>query len=166
MNERFSGRIRVTLLVGALLAVGMAVAFAQPDDHDHHHHHATGAELALELYDGERWVTDESLRMGMNEIHQHFDTAHDAYRAGQLEHESAVVLADQVDEQVQFIFAHCNLPDEADAELHKLLAATLSATRTLRESDDVHDGLHALHQVLASYGEYFDHPDWSAKTRH
>jgi hypothetical protein len=57
-------------------------------------------------------------------------------------------------------FAHCNLPPAADAELHKLLAATLGTTRTLRESDDVHDGLNALHGVRESYGEYFDHPGW------
>jgi hypothetical protein len=160
MDKAISNRVRNGLVVAGLLLLGMTGAIAQ--DEGHHHEHA-GAELALELNDGERWVTDESLRTGMRSIRASFDDGHAAYRAGELDRQSAAALAEQVDEQVQFIFAHCNLPAAADAELHKLLAATLSATRTLRESENVHDGLHALHQVLESYGEYFDHPDWSSE---
>jgi hypothetical protein len=167
MQAVLSNRVRLAFLGGILLAFSVTGTLAQSDDHDHHHHHhAAGAELELQLDNGERWLTDESLRGGMQSIRRHFDAAHGAYRAGQLDRQSAAALAEQVDEQVQYIFAHCNLPAAADAELHKLLAATLGATRTLRESDNVHDGLHALHGVLESYGEYFDHPGWPDEVAH
>lgn len=162
MHTVILNRVRQILLMGSLLALVTTGVIAQ-DDHDHDH---AETELALELNDGERWMTDEPLRTGMLNIRQHFDAAHGAYRAGELDRPSAAVLAEQVDEQVQFIFAHCNLPAAADAELHKLLAATLSASRRLRESENVHDGLHDLHQMLESYAQYFDHPDWSAERRY
>ncbi|QOC22192.1 hypothetical protein IC757_14395 [Wenzhouxiangella sp. AB-CW3] len=153
------------ILFAACLAAGMIQAAAEPEDHHHHHHHHDG-ELELALNNGERWGTDESLRTGMDGIFEAFAQAHDAYRSGALNSKGAASLADQVDEQVQFIFANCNLPADADAELHKLLAATFGATATLRESDDPHDGLHQLHAVLKAYGEHFEHPGWSAAVSH
>ena len=149
--------IAFTLTLAVLVSSGVV---ASPDDDHHHHHHGDVAELELHLDDGERWATDGPLRQGMDRIHAAFDRARADYRADRLDHEGAAALADDVEEQVRYIFANCALPADADAELHKLLAAALGAASTLRADEDVHSGLHELHTVLKTYGEYFDHPEW------
>lgn len=127
---------------------------AQHSEHDQH------GELALQRDNGERWATDEPLRRGMEGIRDAFAPHHRAYEDGHFERADAAQLADSVQEQVDFMFANCELPPKADAELHKLLAATIGATQSLREDDDLHAGLHQLHEVIRTYPEYFDHPGW------
>ena len=152
--------MKTIAIILALAVLVSSVAVASVGDDHHHHHHGDVAELELELNSGERWATDASLRQGMNRIHAAFDRARDDYRADRLDRKSAAVLADEVEEQVRYIFANCALPADADAELHKLLAAALGAASTLREDEDVYTGLHEVHTVLKTYGEHFDHPGW------
>jgi len=158
----------LTLLI-LTLALCMPAA-AEKADHEHEHDQAhdhqamqTGADLDLERPETGQWATDASLRQGMAGIRDAFEPAHDAYRNDEFDAESAAELAATVDDQVNFMFANCRLPADADAELHKLLAAALGAARSLRESDDLHAGLHRLHEVLQAYAEHFDHPGWAAR---
>lgn len=153
------------VVVAATFGAGMLWAASEPEQREHHSEHHAGA-LELVLNDGARWATDEALRAGMNGIFKAFDQAHDAYRAGELETEGVAALAEQVEDRVNFMFANCNLPADADAELHKLLAAAFGAAATLRQSDNPHDGLHELHALLKAYGEHFEHPGWSADVSH
>lgn len=153
-----------TVLFIALLTLAFnGAAFAQQAGHEHGHHemHASG-ELDLEHPESGKWASDESLRQGMSELKAAFDPAHAAYRHESFDREQAAVLADTIEAQVNFMFANCRLPADADAELHKLLAAALGAAKSLRESDDLHEGLHGLHRVLQTYGDHFEHPDWDA----
>jgi hypothetical protein len=152
----------LTLSLATLLSAA-TVAAAHDDHHHHHHHHGDVADLELKHDEhGERWATDGPLRQGMDNILAAFEQAHGDFRDDGLDRQGAAALADEVEDQVRFIFANCALPADADAELHKLLAAILGAAATLREDDDVHAGLHQLHSALKIYGEYFDHPGWSA----
>lgn len=142
-----------------LLIVSPAIA-----QHGHHHDHEASPEagsLALELDEGERWATDASLRQGMADIREAFQAHHQDYRNDRFDQKSAAELADQVSDQVDFMFANCQLSSQADAELHKLLAAALDAVASLRDAEtEPYEGLHALHQVLDVYPQYFDHPGW------
>ncbi len=152
-----------TLVLNLCLVTLLVAGFAAADDDHYHHHHGDVADLELKHDEhGERWPTDDSLRQGMDNILSAFDGAHGGFRADRLDRQGAAALAEEVEDQVRFIFANCALPADADAELHKLLAAILGAAATLREDDDVHAGLHQLHSALKIYGEYFDHPGWSA----
>ncbi len=154
------------LFAGALM---LALSPVLAEDHaahhdDHHHHHAEGVDLLdLQRSDSESglWATDEPLREGMDGLKAAFEPMHSAFRNDEFDAEQASELADQINAQVNFMIVNCSLPPEPDAELHKLLAASLGAARSLRESDDLHDGLHQLHQVLQVYPEYFDHPGWT-----
>lgn len=150
---------RTVQFVLALMVLAATGVLAQ-SEHEHHHH-GIDAELTLQLNDGERWPTDAPLRTGMTDLRAAFEATHSTYRDGDLEQADADSLADRVEQQVNFIFATCSLPPAADAELHKLLAAALGAAVTLREDIDPHAGLHQLHTVLKTYGEYFDHPGWN-----
>lgn len=145
-----------------LLGLGAVVPSPAQDeaqDHSHDEMHAAGA-LDLRKPESGKWASDESLRRGMSELRDAFDRHHGEFKVGEFDSGDAALLADQAEEQVRFMFANCALPPEADAELHKLLAATLGAARTLRQSDEPHLGLHRLHQVLQAYPKYFEHPGW------
>jgi len=157
--------MRITLFRPAtlgLLVLLVAPIAVQSQDHEHDHEarHSSG-ELDLQRPDGGKWASDASLREGMNKLKEAFEPAHGAYRNDRFDSEQAADLADDVEEAVNFMFANCQLPADADAELHKLLAAALGAAQSLRDSDDLHEGLHRLHRVLQAYPDYFQHPDWS-----
>lgn len=155
-------QIRSLLALPALLTLALMSnpIAAQAPQHDHEPMQADEA-LDLKRPDSGKWASDESLRQGMNEIHAAFRSHHADYRAGHYDADKAAELATTVEEAVNFMFANCRLPAEADAELHKLLAASLGAARTLRESEEPHRGLHRLHRVLQAYPRYFDHPGWT-----
>lgn len=151
------------LLVAALTLALNGTAMAQHEEHQHGHHEThAGGELELERPETGRWASDQSLRQGMSGLKAAFEPAHAAYRNESFDREQAAALADTIEQKVNFMFANCRLPADADAELHKLLAAALGAAKSLRESDDLHQGLHGLHRVLQSYGDYFEHPGWDA----
>lgn len=149
------------VLAGSLSLASVAVA-AQESEHDHQQHAADAdAELDLNRPEPGKWASDKPLRRGMSELQAAFETHRDALEKGKLDAEAAAGLADDIEEQVDFMFANCSLPAAADAELHKLLVAALGSARMLRESDSSLDGLHQLQRVLHVYSEYFDHPGWS-----
>lgn len=156
MNKRI---VRLLALAAIFGLAGVATAQKAEHEDDHQAMHVSG-ELDLQFPDTGKWASDESLRQGMSELKAAFEPAHEAYRNDAFGAGKADELADAVDEQVNFMFANCQLPAEADAELHKLLAAALGAARLLRASNDLHEGLHQLHRVLQAYPDYFEHPGW------
>ncbi|NBB93864.1 MAG: hypothetical protein GVY32_11940 [Gammaproteobacteria bacterium] len=153
---------RPTLALVATLVLSLAhPALAQQDEHRHEAHDGhTERQLELQLPEHGKWAGDESLRQGMVELKAAFEPAHQAYREDSFDAGRAAALADRVEETVHFMFANCQLPADADAELHKLLAAALGAAESLRQSDDLHQGLHRLHRVLQTYSDHFEHPGW------
>lgn len=146
-----------------LLTLSLAgTATAQQDAHEQGHHEMHAGEgLKLERPETGKWASDESLRQGMNELRAAFEPAHDAYRNDSFDADRAIELADTIEAKVNFMIANCQLSADADAELHKLLARALAAAKSLRTAGDLHAGLHQLHRVLQTYGEYFEHPGWS-----
>lgn len=164
--RRFSLPLAAPVLALAFLFGAHAQAH-EPANHAHpamdEAHAALHASGELNLQRpaaGEKWATDAPLREGMSGLNQAFSQAHEAFAQGQLDADGAQTLADQAEEQVRFLFANCNLPADADAELHHLLEAVLAAAASLRAQDDPHPGLHQLHRVLRAYPAYFDHPGW------
>ncbi len=166
----FGGLIPVLLLAAPAWAGSHDPGHQQHDEtHAHSHHQAESADhgtLTLSRNNGESWATDDALREGMTRLRTTFATAHSEYRAGNLDRAAATALAERVDGHLQFIIANCDLPPDADAELHKLLYAAFDATAALRELDDPHVGLHGLHEVLDIYGAYFKHEGWPDQLVH
>ncbi|MDT8450872.1 MAG: hypothetical protein RQ847_11950 [Wenzhouxiangellaceae bacterium] len=128
------------------------------------HAHETGEGLELQLDNGARWVTDESLRTGMTEIREAFERKLPRFRAGTLEQQDYAELAGTVDKQLNFMFNNCDLPPAADAQLHKLLASISGAAAALREEERAPKGMRSLHRALEAYGTHFDHPGWSVES--
>ena len=57
-------KIAATLATAALLSVGTQPVLAQ----EHEHSHDTAAPAQLTLNNGQKWVTDDNLRLGMSRI--------------------------------------------------------------------------------------------------
>ena len=156
MTFRFALIISSALF--AILPFGSAI-FAQ-DSGTAHEHHAAHA-LDLNDNDGQKWTTDESLRQGMHSIRQSFQSRLPGFRERSLETGQYEALADDADDQLMYMFNNCDLPPDADAELHKLLAFISGAVSDLRSEEDRRNGMMLLHKALDAYPAYFDHPGWT-----
>lgn len=150
----------VLMISGALIAT---LPFGSPvsaqDSATAHEHHAAHA-LELDDNDGRKWTSDQSLRNGMQSIRHSFQSRLPGFREQRLEPGQYEALADEVEEQLEYMFKNCDLPPEADAELHKLLAFVAGAVSALRSEKERRNGMMSLHRALDAYPEYFDHPDW------
>lgn len=150
-----------SIFVGALIAVSLfgGTVRAQEPGTDHGHHAAD--ELVLISNDGEKWASDESLRQGMDSIRQAFRSRVPGFREKTLGAAQYEALADDVEAQLAFMFNNCDLPPDADAELHKLLAFIAGAASDLRSDGERRNGMISLHRALDAYPEFFDHPGWA-----
>lgn len=137
-----------------------------------HHHHSDGK---LRLNKGDKWPTDTPLRQGMKNIRIATDKAMQSAHASpdhNLSQQQADKLAEQIDLQVNNMFAQCKLPPDADAVLHTLLADMLQAARQLKAPgiSDNHamqqSRIHALLNIqnsLELYPKYFYDNEWPVK---
>lgn len=148
---------RLACLVGALAAfsAGSAVAAAG------HHHDASPPPLTLNA--GSKWQTDAPLREGMQHIRAELEQLLPAVHADQASAAQYDALGTAVETQVAAIVEHCQLPPEADAMLHGVIAELGGAVETLRApaTADRRAGVIRLVTALDAYGRHFDHPGWT-----
>ncbi len=152
-------------LLPVLLISATVQAEAPQHRHDDgaEHDHQAGAIAALELDEGRKWPTDESLRTGMASIREAFEAHHPRIHAGTESDEQYAVLAQETEDEVNFIIQNCKLPPAADANLHLVIADLLTGIRVMRgefAGRSRHDGAVLLHGALDAYGSYFDDPAW------
>ncbi len=145
------------------LAAAPNLALAQHDQRQDGMHGSGGAVAQLQLKDGQKWQTDATLRSGMANIRAAFDADHPAIHAGKQTDVQYAALATRIDQQVNSIVASCQLPADADANLHFVVADLLQGASLMRGEDTArsrHDGAALVHGALESYGRYFDDPAW------
>lgn len=152
--------IWVPLLLVALLGAPLALA-------QEHSHGEQGDDnrLELELNQGEKWTTDAPLRKGMEAIRADLNQQLDAIHNRQLSGPDYAVLADSVDVQVQYMFANCELPAAADAQLHVLLARIMQASEQMHGKDHPREGAVNLVGALDAYADHFAHSNWKGLSR-
>ncbi len=152
----------LTVGVWCLMAqAALAQAPATPDVHAaHEHEHAHAADAGLSLNAGEPWQTDEPLRRGMLQIRVASAMLTPAFEAAQLSQPQSAQLAEAVRQSVNTMIAQCQLPPDADANLHVILGRLLAAAAALETSPLGQDGLPAIQAALQDYGHYFAHPGW------
>lgn len=136
-------RLALAALAAAALAApawaGQPPALAQ---HAHAPH-----ELALTLNNGARWATDAPLRQAM-----------DALRAAVAGPVGA--LPDRIDAEVDFMIANCQLPPDADAQLHLVIERLVDAADRIRAGEAAEGRADAV-AALNAYGAHFEHPGWA-----
>lgn len=115
----------------------------------------------LRLDQGQPWATDAPLVEGMERIR---DAVNEAAALPALDADSAAALAQSIQEQVDFLIAHCRLEPDADATLHVFIAQLLNAAAALRKDPTSAEGLPQLQETLSVYPQYFAHPGWRTKS--
>lgn len=149
----------------AALALGLALSGPALAATEHAHGGHGGAALELTLNKGQKWPTDEALRRGMDEMRGAMTGSLVRIHAGQFTSADYVALVERLQQQVDFVTANCKLPEEADAQLHIVLAEILEGMDAMKAGSDRLQG--ALRTVLAleAYGRHFDHPNWTSVGR-
>jgi len=133
--------VRALVLV-TLAAVGLAAPAPVAAQHPHGQHMTD-----LTLNQGARWATDAPLREAMDALR----TA----AAGSVE-----ALPEQIDVQVDYMIAHCQLPPDADAQLHIVIERLVEAADRMRAGAQA-EGREEVIAALNAYGAHFDHPGWT-----
>lgn len=112
------------------------------------------------MNNGQKWLTDEPLRAGMHRIRDAVNASLPLIHEGSYGPAEFSVLADSVEQQIEYIAMNCKLPEEADLQLHLALARMFDGIDALKGTADQEKGVVAIAEALNAYGEHFDHPDW------
>ena len=132
------------------LALAFLLAFAGPaaaagESHEHGH---GAAEAKLVLNHGKKWQTDAPLRKGMENI-----------RAVLATRQKPEAMAELVNAEVAYIVQNCKLPEDADAQLHLIIAELLAGAEAMK-GEHAREGAERVTKALDEYGRFFDHPGW------
>jgi len=151
-------------LAALLLAASLAAAPAMAaSDHAHDAHDAHGdADLVLSLDNGEKWQTDAPLRAAMDTIRGAVAAVAEDAHAGSLTAAEYGALAAAVDSQVEYMVVNCELPADADEQLHVLLGDVLGGVEQLR-GDRPEAGVTTIVAALDAYGTHFAHEGWEPR---
>ncbi len=151
-------KFAATLAATALLSAGAQPALAQ----HHHHAHEETAPAPLTLNNGQKWATDDSLRLGMSHIRDALTAELPAIHAGKATAKQYRTLAQKTNKQIEFMVQNCKLNPEADAMLHVLLAEIIAGADAMQMKNisDARNGAVKIVLALDNYATYFDHPGW------
>ncbi|MEO6992220.1 MAG: hypothetical protein ABI273_01205 [Lacunisphaera sp.] len=128
---------------------------------DHAHHHGEHEAGALSLNDGQRWATDEPLRLGMQRIRDAVAPAVAGPARLTLDQQQANILSNAVQENVAYLIQNCKLEPAADANLHFLITELVTGAALVAADPRSEEGAMKLTHALAEYPRYFNHPNWS-----
>ncbi len=161
MSDR---NIWTTLLLAALILAAPAAARAQHSDAGHGHGHGHAQEQAhaheLKLNHGQKWQTDRPLRQAMTEIRTALAETSQASQGGDLSAKGYTNLADRVDGQIDYMIENCDLPPDADAQLHIIIERMMEGVEQMRGTEGRKEGVTEVAGALEDYGTHFDHEGW------
>jgi hypothetical protein len=135
-------KVSTAIALAAALALSGPVLAAE----EHHHDGAEGAKLVLNQ--GKKWQTDAPLRKGMENI-----------RAAMAGKAKPAAKAERVNAEVAYIVQNCKLPEDADAQLHLVIAELMAGAEEMK-GEHAHEGAGRVVKALNQYGRFFDHPGW------
>lgn len=143
------------MFITVLLGVVSFVVSSQ--EHDHH---ANDTNRYMVLNQGEKWLIDESLHIGLSRIktilESNLDDIHyDRFTVGQY-----AEFAKNINQQLAFLFEHCQLPPKADTQLHILLSKVMQGVAKIENATNKKSGVILILQALNDYPVYFNDPKW------
>lgn len=150
------------LLVSSLIALGLAFApvgvpAAEPDAH--------AGVVRIKLDNGKKWPTDAALRRGMSEIRLAMVDTLTPIRRNEFSPGAYETLAKHVQAQVDYIVANCQLPEQADHQLHMVLEQMLEGIAAMKADTGQAQGAGKISHALDLYGAHFDHAGWQPLVR-
>ena len=163
MNSASSNRRR-PLIAGLVIIVLIAGGYALRSHFQHAHGHGHSSEhgaTELALNDGQRWETDEPLRLGMQRIRDAVALQLNEGNAHDLSPTQAKALAATVQKNVTYLIENCQLTPAADANLHVIINDLMSGISLLNADEQTDEAIAKLRHALRAYPRYFNHPNWS-----
>ncbi|MBB1472586.1 MULTISPECIES: DnrO protein [unclassified Luteimonas] len=149
-----------TLALALGLAAVPATAAAQ-EPHAGHAAHATHGSQATHApvpAAHVRWTPDAPLVEGMARVREAMTgLAH--HEMGHLGESNVLVLATDIDQAIEYMFANCKLDAEPDIALHGLLARLMAGTQALRADPANAAPVADMRAAVADYGLLFDDPE-------
>ncbi|PKH85296.1 hypothetical protein [Colwellia sp. Bg11-28] len=150
------------LISTCLLLLGTTVTtFVVASEHEHSHGHAS-TEQGMQLDQGKKWPIDASLHLGMSKIKASIEENISEIHHNQFTDAQYKSLAEKVDAQLAYLFEHCKLPADADAQLHILLFDMMQASKQMQSSDNPRAGAITAIKSLQKYPHYFDDKEWQS----
>ena len=122
------------------------------------HSHGAGT-VELTLNHGRKWPTDEPLRTAMSGIRTELAAVLEGIHTNTLPTPGYERLASAIEAQVDDAVANCKLPEDADAQLHVVLAEILEGIEWMRGAERQAGAVKVV-QALDAYGKHFDHAGW------
>lgn len=154
----FTAIIPVTLVTAlAFSSTGLA---ADSVVHDDSHGDAT---FELQLNSGEKWAIDAPLGKAMGDISTAMRQSIGTLDEEQLSSVDLAPLASQVNDSVTYMVTNCDLPPDADAQLHKIIAQLMAGSdKMVGKNTDAtpRDGVVQVLGALEAYDQYFDDPGY------
>jgi hypothetical protein len=154
----FTNKPLATVTIVLSLAAGLSATAFAAGPHGHEGHGASALELRLD--NGRKWQTDAPLQTGMTRIRDAVEASLSPIHAGRYSADEFSALADKVQEEVNGVVANCKLSEEADIQLHVVLAQVMEGIDVMKGGDAREQGVVRLVAALDAYGEHFDHPGW------
>jgi len=145
-----------------LLLLGTAVTASTIASEHAHSHEQASTHQKIQLDQGKKWPIDASLHIGMSKIKASIEESISEIHHKQFSEAQYKALAGKVDAQLAYLFEHCKLPADADAQLHILLLDIMQASRQMQSSDNPRSGAITTIKALQKYPHYFDDKDWQA----
>lgn len=156
----------VPFLLFFTLSVSMTTVASEPAPEEGDSRRPASALEEIELNDGRKWDTDDSLRRGMNAIRHAFVSIHEEVRTGKAGAFDYQYLSDAITVQLDTTSNIVRLNPEARAQAEIIFANLRHAAELLTDSDRPTDGMHLIHDVFVAYGETFEHPGWDPVPDH
>ncbi len=146
-------------LATALLFSGVSLASGDAALHDHDH---GDMPFELQLDNGQKWAIDPPLRKAMGDISDAMRQSLNAIHEDRLPAEDYAALATEVNEGVAHMVANCELPPDADAQLHMVIAQLMAGSEKMTSSSEAapRDGAVQVLGALDAYAQYFDDADY------
>lgn len=143
-------RMKLFVIALALLAGGGLAVY-----HLHGHGYSHGASGGLQLDVGQKWETDQPLRIGMERIRELVGAAKPSGSSSDMQ-----ALAKGIQQQVDYLTANCRLPPAADETLHIMIADLLEGADLVTRKNDQQLGIAVMRKALDTYPKYFNHAGW------
>lgn len=128
-------------------------------DEAHQQHNET--EITLQLNNGDQWQTDAPLRKAMATLRSDLHPLVLDVNERSLSADRYAAIAASVNDQVTYMIDNCELEDQADAQLHVIIAELMAGAALMQ--GDKHgqarsDGAIRVVEALNSYATYFNDP--------
>ena len=154
----------INLLSALCLILVTTPAYA--DEHQHLHQSQSNAESSMHvLKPGEKWKTDEVVKLGMDNIRQAISVRQDDIIKGRLSAHDYHRIAIVIERNAAEIVRNCKLAKDADSAFHRVvLVDLLDGVTLMRTSKNIQAqrvGALGVLQSLRNYGKYFQHEGWN-----